>query len=189
MSLCQCQERLSNGCLSLVIKRCTDNTDTLTHKNSGSIYTSGARKTAPAPLDYYFLFFSGFLTPRLTRYTEAAKIAPSAKLASGVPMTANKIDISLPFLHFCSGCAHIFHQAQHSQRNHKSQQRPLHLTHLDLSIKCAGLHVQPFHSLYRRNTSLPPLPDNPVELRVFDGLSALVNSGGLCHRDSLPLTL
>ena len=41
----------------------------------------------------YFLFFNGFLTPRDTRYTEAPRIAPSAKLASGVPNAANTIGI------------------------------------------------------------------------------------------------
>ena len=44
-------------------------------------------------VSYFDLFFNGFLTPRLTRYTDAPRIAPSAKAARGVPANANKIDI------------------------------------------------------------------------------------------------
>lgn len=42
---------------------------------------------------YFFRFFNGFFTPLLTRYTEAASMAPSAKLANGVETSAKIIGI------------------------------------------------------------------------------------------------
>ena len=48
----------------------------------------------------HFLFFSGFLTPRLTRYTEAPRMAPSAKQPRAEPATANKIGMKRPSFFF-----------------------------------------------------------------------------------------
>jgi len=48
----------------------------------------GGTLAVPPPFAHRFLFRSGFRTPRLTRYTEAARIAPSAKCPSGVATTA-----------------------------------------------------------------------------------------------------
>lgn len=84
---------------------------------------------SPGPfcLCHFFLFFNGFLTPRLTRYTEAARIAPSANCESGVEANANSTGTATPPLSGFSA-TYILHDAQNGQGDNKAQQSPLHQT-------------------------------------------------------------
>lgn len=84
---------------------------------------------SPGPfcLCHFFLFFNGFLTPRLTRYTEAARIAPSANCESGVETNAKSIGTSIPPLSGFSA-TDILHDTQNGQGNNETEKCPLHHT-------------------------------------------------------------
>ena len=123
--MCQCYKHFIfcyyNIFKPINIVKKVKNTPTLTHRHKTYIITSshGSGVTRTVVYCYLFLFLIGFLTPRLTRYTEAARIAPSAKAASGVPTSAKIMGIPSPQKSCCfSACA--FHNTKHRKRNNKS---------------------------------------------------------------------
>lgn len=138
-------------------------------------------------LSFHFLFFKIFFFPRLTRYTDAPRIQPSAKCANGVPIAAKIMGMDLrSFL----GLAYTLHDTQDRQCHNKSQQCPLHLPHLlHLAVECTGLHSQSLHGLHRRQLSLAPQSHDLSELRMADWLAALIGSIGFGNVNALPLAL